>query len=101
MMEEYERSLRRSEAGQKRFRVQVCVTGMVTAFRQRASSLGLWKDYPGFEKAVSLVRTLNRDVAKMGGISRIRKENGRIDLGIYFDDKEWKDLVEMLSRLNI
>lgn len=97
MMEEYENWLKRS-AGleQRRFRVQLCVSGMVTVFRRTTTSRPLWKEYPGFQKAASLVRILDDYVADMGGISRLRKENGWIGLGIDFSNIEWKNLVTSL-----
>lgn len=97
MMEEYEHWLKRStEVEQRPFRVQLCVSGVVTLFRKTANSRSSWKEYPGFQKAISLVQVLDDYVMKMGGISRVRKETGWIELGIDFSNKEWKDLVTSL-----
>ncbi|KAF8069128.1 hypothetical protein FPV67DRAFT_1669153 [Lyophyllum atratum] len=94
MMEEYEMWLKRSgELEQRKFRVQLCVSGMVTAFRRTKNSQHLWATFPEFRHAISLIRTLDGYVVAMGGISRMRKEIGWIDLGLEFDDEEWRDLV--------
>ncbi|KAF5378741.1 hypothetical protein D9615_007003 [Tricholomella constricta] len=97
MMEEYEKWLGQSkELEQRKFRVQLCVSGMVTVFRRNPGSQRLWTTFPEFQHALSLVRTLDKYVAEMGGISRMRKELGWIDLGLDFDEREWKNLVNTI-----